>query len=46
MHGSASPSEVFHRNLIDAVYNVEGNVYEGEIHEGVHSLTKRGNRFG
>ncbi|CDH58077.1 hypothetical protein RO3G_01268 [Lichtheimia corymbifera JMRC:FSU:9682] len=23
MHGSASPSEVFHRNLIDAVYNVE-----------------------
>lgn len=25
MHsGNASPSEVFHRNLIDAVYNVEG----------------------
>lgn len=24
MHGTASPAEVFHRNLVDAVSNVEG----------------------
>lgn len=25
MSGTATPSEVFHRNLIDAVSNVDGN---------------------
>lgn len=24
LHGTASPAEVFHRNLVDAVSNVEG----------------------
>lgn len=32
LHGTASPAEVFHRNLVDAVSNVEGNRKELQLH--------------